>query len=123
MAYIHVKDSLGNVISEGDSSAPLVIGPLNASNNEVSAAQKLTVYTDAGYKTFGTTNISFTGSTAGKWTTCATQTGTYAATLAISTVIDSTGTDFWVKAQATSDEAPVNDVSVDIQITSTIQAV
>lgn len=123
MAYIHVKDSLGNVISEGTGSAPLTIGPLNASTNEVSAATKLTVYTDASYKTTGNTVINFTGASAAKWSICATSGGTYDTSLTIATEITSTGTDFYVKAKATSDESPANDTSVDIAVAATIAAV
>ena len=121
--YIHVKDAAGNVISEGTGLAPLVIGPLNASTNEESAAIKLTVYCDTGFKTYGNTVISFVGATNAKWSTCATSGGTYAPTLTIASEVTATGTDFFVKAKATSDEAPINDTTVDIQVQSVIQAV
>ena len=60
--YIHVYNG-SQQISEGDGLNPLVIGPLNASENETSAPVELTIKTDSGFKTFGTTTISFTGTT------------------------------------------------------------
>lgn len=123
MAYIHVKDSVGNVISEGTGLAPLVVGPLNASTNEVSAPIQLTVYCDTGYKAFGSTNLGLVGTSAGKWSLCATSNGTYAPTLSIATEVTATGTNFWAKAQATSDEVPSNDATVDISVAAVIQAV
>jgi hypothetical protein len=121
--YIHLYDSSANLISEGTGLAPLVVGPLNASNNEISAPIKLTAKCDSGYKTFGNTIISFVGTNASKWTVCATSGGTYASTLTVASLIDSVGTDLYVKAAATSDENPVNDTSVDVQVQATIQAV
>lgn len=123
MAYIHIKDSLGNILSEGDGLNPLVVGPLNASIDEESAPIELIVYTDTDYKTYGDTVISFTGTTADKWTIADTSTGTYGSTLTISSEVLETGTSFYVKAQATSDENPVNDETVDIQVQAEIQAV
>lgn len=121
--YIHVYDSSSTLLSEGTGLAPLTIGPLNASTNEVSAATKLTIKTDAAYTTTGNTTISFAGTSAGKWTICATSNGTFSSSLTISSAITNTGTDFYVKAQATSDENPINDTTVDISINSVIAAV
>lgn len=120
--YIHVyKDS--QQISEGDGSNPLVIGPLNASENQVSEPVELTIKTDAGFKTFGTTTISFTGTTNAKWMISKTQSGSYTSSLEITDEITNTGTTFYVKAKATDDEAPSNDTSVDIAISTVIAAV
>lgn len=122
MAYINVFRG-AQQISEGDGSNPLVVGPLNASVGEVSAPIELDVKCEAGFKTYGDTTISFVGTTAAKWEICATETGTYGSTLVIPTEIGEAGTKFYVKARATSDENPVNDVSVDIRVNTTIQAV
>ena len=120
--YIHVYNG-SQQISEGDGSNPLVIGPLNASDNEVSAPVALTIKTDEGFKTFGTTTISFTGDTNAKWMICATETGTYETSLEVNDEITTTGTTFYVKAKATEDEAPSNDTSVDIAVSTVIAAV
>lgn len=122
MAYINLFKG-AQVISDGDLSNPLVVGPLNASINEVSAPIELDIKTETGFKTFGNTVISFEGTTAAKWEICATSGGTYASTLTISSEIDTVGTKIYVKAKATSDEAPANDTSVKIRINTTIQAV
>lgn len=76
MAYLHVyKD--GVQISEGTGLAPLVVGPLNASESETSAAQEVVIKTDAGYTTYGNTTVSFEGSNAAKWSVSATTDGAY----------------------------------------------
>lgn len=119
--YIHVyKD--GQQISEGNGSNPLVIGPLNASDNQVSEPVELTVKTEAGFKTFGTTTISFTGATNAKWSIAATREGNYTNSLEISEEITTAGKTFYVKAKATDDEAPSNDTSVDIAVSTVIAA-
>lgn len=122
MAYIHVYHN-GHQISEGDGSNPLVIGPLNASENEVSAAKELQIKCEAGFKTFGETTVSFEGTTADKWTICETASGSYASTLTISEEITEAGKTVYVKAKATDDEAPSNDTGVDIKLVTVIQAV
>lgn len=113
----------GRLISEGDLSNPLVVGPLNASDNEVSEPIKIEIKTDAGYKTLGSTNITFEGTTASKWTVCKTQSGDYTSSLAITDIITSEGVSVYLKAQATSDEMPKNDTSVSIRLSAVIQAV
>lgn len=122
MSYIHLYNQDGTLLSNGDGSSPLLIGPLNASINEQSAATKVTIKTEAGFKTFGNTEVSFVGQTSSKWVVSKTADGVYAASLTILDEINSAGLDFYVKASASSDEVPVNDTSVDIQIVTKIQA-
>ena len=120
--YINLyKD--GQIISQGDGSNPLTVGPLNATENEVSAPIAVEVKCETGFATTGNTVLSFTGSSAAKWSICATEAGTYEETLTIATSITTTATTVYVKAKATSDEAPSNDVAVDISLTAVIQAV
>lgn len=104
-------------------SNPLSVGPLNASRNEVSEplAVKLTVET--GFSTYGDTVISFEGATSAKWSVCDTIDGTYTETLTLTNLVDLTGVTFYVKAKATDDEQPSNDVSVKVKVAATIQAV
>lgn len=111
------------LISQGDESAPLNVGPLNASNNEESAAIPVKLQCEAGYKTVGNTTVSFEGASNAKWSVCDTEDGSYAPTLSISSEISEAGTTIYVKARATEDEAPSNDTSVDIKISTTIAAV
>ena len=117
--YLHLFNG-ETQLSEGTELTPLIVGPLNATNNEISAAQALTVKAETGYTTYGDTVISFQGTSAAKWTVCATEAGTYAATLTITEAITETGKTIYVKAAATSDETPVNDTSVDIKIAATV---
>ena len=113
----------GQLISEGDLSNPLVVGPLNASDNEVSNPIAIELKCDEGYKTLGSTSISFEGTTASKWSICRTESGNYTSSLSISDLITSSGLTVYVKAQATADEMPKNDTSVSIKIAIVIQAV
>ena len=121
--YIKVYDSLDNQISEGTGLAPISIGPLNATLNEVSAPIAITIKADAGYTTFGNTVVSFVGASAAKFSVCATSGGTYAPTLTIAAPIIATGTTIYLKASASSDESPQNDVSVDVKIEAVVAAV
>ena len=122
MAYIHVYHN-GQQISEGDGTNPLVMGPLNASENEVSAAKALEIKCEAGFKTFGETTVSFEGTTSEKWMICDTEHGVYSSSLTISDEITESGKTVYVKAKATDDEAPSNDTGVDIRLATVIQAV
>lgn len=122
MAYLHVyKD--GTQISEGTGTAPLTIGPLNATANETSAAQEIVIKAETGYTTSGNTTVSFEGTNAAKWSVCETAEGTFDSTLTISTPITSVGTSIFIKATSSSDETPSNDESVDIKIAATVAAV
>lgn len=122
MAYLQLFNG-ATPISQGDETSPIVVGYINASTNEVSAPIQLTLKCDTGFKTLDTTTISFVGATNAKWSLCATIDGTYTPTLDIPTEINSTGTSFYVKAQATSDENPTNDVAVDVQIVASVAAI
>lgn len=136
MAYIHVYKNNptaggtdGQQVSEGDGSNPVIVGPLNATNNEESAPIKLAVRCEAGYTTSGDTTITPTGTTAAKWALAPDNGdapgawGAYGAALTISTAIVATNTLFWAKAKATSDETPTNDASVKLQVAAVIAAV
>lgn len=120
MIHAYHNDRL---ISEGDLSNPLVVGPLNASDNEESEPIAIVIKTDEGYKTLGTTNITFEGSSAAKWSVCKTNSGEYNSSLGITEEITNSGVTVYVKAKATSDEMPKNDTSVSIRLSAVIQAV
>lgn len=136
MADIHIYKGTvtaggtnGTLVSEaGAQTSPIEIGQLNATNNEVSTDQKLAIRCDTGYTTSGDTTITPTGTTAAKWALApdnagaAGTYGAYGAALTISSAIDATNTIFWVKAKATSDESPSNDVSVSLQVSATVAA-
>lgn len=101
---------------------PLKVGPLNASDNEESDAMAVTLKVEEGFSTFGDTTVSFEGTTAEKWSVCATESGDYASTLTLSEVVSSAGVTFYVKAKATEEEQPSNDISVKVKVAATIQA-
>lgn len=107
-------------INEGN---PLKVGPLNASNNEESEAMEVTLKVESGFSTFENTVIFFEGTSADKWTVCATEHGSYESTLTITESITEAGTKFYVKAKATEEEEPSNDTSVNVKVAATIQAV
>lgn len=118
----------GTRVSEGDNSVPVSF-TLNATTNEVGTAQKLALRCTTNYQTNGSTTVSLTGTTAAKWALApdnAGSAGTFGAdgaSLTIASVIGATNTIFWARAKATSDETPVNDTTVDISVSATIEAV
>ena len=134
MAYIHVYmnptagGTDGTQVSEGTGLQPISV-TLNATNNEESTPIKLALRCDAGYQTSGNITLSLVGTTQAKWALTPNNAGSagtfgaYGANLVIATVVGATNVLFWAKAKATSDEAPQNDTSVDIQVTATIEAV
>ena len=134
MAYIHVYmtptagGTDGTQVSEGTGLQPISV-TLNATNNEESTPIKLALRCDSGFQTNGNITISLVGTTQAKWALApdnagaAGTFGAYGADLVISSVVGATNVLFWAKAKATSDEAPQNDTSVDIQVTATIEAV
>ena len=134
MAYIHVYmtptagGTDGTQVSEGTGLQPISV-TLNATNNEESTPIKLALRCDSGFQTNGNITVSVVGTTLAKWALApdnagaAGTFGTYGADLVIATVVGATNVLFWAKAKATSDEAPQNDTSVDIQVTATIEAV
>lgn len=135
MAYIHIYKGSptggglnGTMVSEGSGTSPIDSGLLNANINEESAPIKLSIRCDAGYQTSGNTVITPIGLTASKWALASDNNGVpgawlaYGSTLTIASAIGSTNVIFWAKAKATSDENPVRDTVVDLQVTATIIA-
>jgi hypothetical protein len=127
MAYIDVYN--GNptaggtdgtaVSTEGAQTNPVAV-TLDASQQET-ATVKLALRCESGYQTRGNTIISFAGTSAGYWTVCDTENGTYSSTLTISNTIGATNTLFYVKASSSSAETPTVDTSVSIQVTTKIE--
>lgn len=118
----------GTQVSEGDGSNPLTIGPLNATNNEESAAVKIALRCDSGYATSGNTIITPTGTSKNMWALASDNNGsagafgTYGTALTISDSISNTNKVFWVKAKSVDTENPSNDVSVNLVINTLIIA-
>ncbi len=120
----------GNRVSEDTGLSPIDSGQLNATQNQESAAIKLALRCEAGYQTAAgeDTVVTPTGPTAAKWALAPDNAGVpgawgnYGAALTISSVIDDINTIFWAKAKATSDEGPINDTTVDLQVDAVIAA-
>ena len=132
MAYIHVYQGAtitsggteGTLVSEGTGLSPISI-TLNATNNQISDPIKLALRCETGYQTTGNCVITPTGTTATKWALSldGVTFGAYGDPLTITSVIGATNTIFYSKAKSTSDETPINDTSVDLEVTATIEAV
>lgn len=105
----------GTAVSQDGAQTSPVTVTLDATQSETETV-KLALRCDAGYTTTGNTVISFTGTTAAKWSVCATEDGTYASSLTISDAIGATNKIFYVKATSASTEMPTNDTSVSIQL-------
>lgn len=125
-AYINLyKDSPtaggtdGTQISlDGTQTQPLTFS-LDASQNENKTAA-VAIRCESGYQTSGYTTISFTGTTAAKWSLSDSQNGTYASTLTLTNTINATNTLFYVKAASASSESPGNDTSVSMIAVATV---
>lgn len=128
MAYINLYNNNPTVgLTDGDAVSlngagtnPISVS-LDASLQEEKAV-KVAIRCDSGYQTQGSTTISFTGTSAGYWTICDTENGTYASSLTFSNTIDATNTIFYVKAASASSETPTLDTSVSVQVITKVEA-
>lgn len=128
MAYINLYNNNptvgltdGNVVSLNGAQTNPVSVSLDASLQE-SKTVKMAIRCDSGYQTQGSTTISFTGTSAGYWSICDTENGTYTSSLTIASVIDATNTIFYVKAASATSETPSLDTSVFIQVVTKVEA-
>ena len=129
MAYINIYNGNptagladGTLVSTAGAQTNPVAVTLDASQNE-SATVKLALRCESGYRTQGNTVISFIGTSAGYWTVCDTENGTYTSSLVISSSIDTTNTIFYVKASSASSETPDIDTTVFIQVVTKVEVV
>lgn len=119
----------GTEVSEETGLAPISIGPLDCTSEEVSDPVKLGIRCEAGYQTTGDVTITPAGTTANMWALAPDNAGSagvfgaYGAALTISSVIGATNTIFWAKAKTEDETLPVNDATVDLQVEATIEAV
>lgn len=113
----------GTQVSEdGTQLTPISIGPLSATNNEVSAAVALAIRCDTGYVTAANIVITPTGTDAAMWALSADGTtwGAYGAALTITSVINTTNTLFYARAKAASTENPHTDTTVSLVVTCAV---
>ena len=123
MAYIKIyKASDDSEVSSAPTTTNAVTFTLRADQNEEGTAQELYVKADNGYVVDDVT-VTPTGTKAAKWALAPDSGGSpgtygaYGAALDLGDGIDdTTGKTFWAKAKATSDETPINDVSVTLVV-------
>lgn len=111
----------GTVASEDGAQTSPVTVTLDASlADEVTIP--LALRCNSGFCTVGNTTITPSGTSAGKWTLCATSSGTFTSSLTIGTSIDATNTVFYAKVASSADETAQNDTSVTLDISCKIGA-
>jgi hypothetical protein len=123
MAYIKMFYTADDTqVSEAPTTTDAVTFTLRADQNEVGEYIGLYVLADDGYVCSAVT-VTPTGTTAAKWQLAADDEGNpsaspeaYGAPLALGTVGDTTKVYFHVRAKATEDEEPVNDVTVTLEV-------
>lgn len=132
MAYIHVYMGNptaagvdGTLVSEGSGAAPVSVGPLNASLNEVSAGVKLALRCEAGFRTTATTSttVTPTGTSAAKWALSWDNVAwvAYGAPLTTTNQVTAANMLFYARAQASAGETPQNDTTVTLQVQATVE--
>ena len=130
MAYIKLFFAVGDSqVSESPSQVNPVAFTLRADQNEEGAPIRLYAMADVGYSVANTT-VTPTGSSAAKWQFAPDVTGTpgtweaYGNPLSLGTVGNGAGkVYFHARAKATSDETPVNDTNVTINLAGVASAV
>jgi hypothetical protein len=132
MAYMHLYNGSvtsggtdGAQVSEGAKANPIVFGPLNAADNEVSTVQALAIRCETGYVTGATTTISPSGTNAAKiaLSTDNSTWGAYGDSLILASGITATNTLFYIKAKSTTDENPISDTTIALAVfCSTVEA-
>ena len=108
----------GTIVSlDGDRTSPVTF-TLDATEEE-SGTQVLALRCEDGYTTNGDTEISFAGDTAYKWGVSL-DGSYYDDSITISSPIGTKNTLFYVRAESSYDESPMNDTSVLIKVTAKV---
>lgn len=111
----------GTAVSTGDTETSPISVTLDATKSE-SKILPIGIRTEKGYKTSGDTTITFEGDTKDKWSVSDKATGDFSDTLTISDSIGNANKIFYIKASSTSDEKPSNDKSVNVKVSTKIEA-
>lgn len=108
----------GTEVTEGTGTARITFGPLNATDNEVSAVLTLAIRAEAGYITGAVTTITPSGTHAAKLALSADNVtwGAYGAALTLAAGIGAANKLFYIKAKATDDETPQNDTALGLAV-------
>ena len=130
---INTSGSQSGTHSVSKRSSVITTANLRADQNEVGADIKLAVRCVTSFKTISSGGhhavLSLAGANAAKWALAPDSSGSagtygaYGADLNIDTEVGATNKLFWIKAKATSDESPQNDITVTLVITAVIGAV
>jgi len=104
----------GTQISLGEETQPLTFS-LAASDAET-GKEAIALRCETGFQTTGLTTVSFTGTTAARWSVSDAENGTFAPSLTINDTIGAANHLVWVQATSAVSEAPGNDDSVDIRV-------
>ena len=119
----------GSMVSEGTNGNPIIIGPLDASENEESTPLKLAIRCDDGYiakdgaKIAATIGESLNPSDMWEFSLDGTNWSGYKSVLAIEQEINNTNMVFYCRAKATENEQPSNDITAKIIVIATVEAV
>jgi len=124
-----VGDTSGTLISSGDGTSPIDTGFIKilSTGEQVDDWIPICVRTDSGYKTIleNSRHCRISIATSTNWQ-LALDTGSpmaYGASLDLTSEITAVNTLFYLRAKSLSTEVPINDSSVDIQLSATIGAV
>jgi len=120
----------GILVSEGGANtSPIIVGPLNGNNNEVSESLKLSIRCDPDFLTIGETLISILGLTASKWALALDNEGVpgifkeYGETLVIPGIITDVNTIFWTKAKSDTFDIKPDDSYVSFNVQAEVRKV
>jgi len=134
MAYIHMYDTNptvnltdGTLVSESGLGTHPILIILNATNNEISSGVKLAIRTETGFQTTSgvNTSISIIGTNSNKWALSLDNITweAYGSPLTLTAQITPINKILYVRAKSTSDEIPMNDISVSLSCVSQIEAI
>lgn len=117
------------VSQDGAQTNPVQFGPLNASENQIGDPKKMGVRCDSGYATFGATTLSLEGATSVMWRLAPDNEGApgtfedWGASLEIGPSIADTNVVIWIQAKAEDTETILNDIDVNVGISTRVYQV
>ncbi|OLN27517.1 hypothetical protein [Desulfosporosinus metallidurans] len=132
MAYIHVYQANPTVgltdgvqVSEDGTQTSPIAFTLNATTNEEGAGLKLALRCEAGFQTTTgvDTVITPVGATSAKWALSLDNStwSDYGVALHVTAQVMSSNVIFYVKAKASNDEIPQNDISVTLNVITQVE--
>lgn len=107
---------------DGAGTSPLAFSLDATDTTKQSNILPVAIRCESGYATTGDTVITFKGTNAGLWGVAAKQSDAFSSSYTISSSIGAKNVLFYVQAKVNSDEKPLNDTSVKIQVTTKVKA-